>query len=278
MINLDYPYSSEGVVWPITRYVYDTTGKEVDKVIVQQPDLKKLLDANQNRQFSSLISKLDLDNCKVIWYVAREGQSNGWHVDGVLTLKSTNDIKDIPDLKIDEDNNYTNSAEKEPLPEETELGNGNVEVNVHQQLHKDWDEIKTSIHVRDLVDEVNVEIPIGFDNVAESDDFAIRTYDYELESKVFLNGTEYSLNDTNPIKIQVKHEADKVVISVSAINHDYIKALRQAYGDGVTVEVHTYPKGLSKNDIWSRVQQSTVNVVPASYSNIKVSRTKYTEE
>lgn len=279
VINLDYPYSSEGVKYPITRYVYDTTGKEVNKVLVEQPDLKTLLDANLNTDFTELISKLDLSKCKVIWYVAREGQSNGWHVDGVLTMNSTTDVKDIPDMKLDEDKDYVNSATKPSLPEQTEFGNGNVEVNIHQQLHEDWDEIKTSIHVRDLIDGLTVEIPLEYDNVAEADDFAVRTYDYELASTVFLNGKEYQLNDTNPIKIKIEHMDSKVVISVSAINHDYISALREAYGDGVTIEVHTYPKNLSKDAIWERVQKSTVTVLPESYdkSNIKTKIDKYIE-
>lgn len=281
-INLDYAYSSEGVIWPITRYVYDSTGKEVNKVIIKEPDLKTLLASNKNTDFNDVVSKLDLDECKVIWYVAREGQSNGWHVDGVLTMKSTTDVTEIPGMDIDEDKDYTNSASKPTLPEDAQYGNGNVEVNVHQQLHKDWEEIKTSIHVRDLVDGVKVEIPLEYDNVAEADDFAIRTYDYTINSKVFLNGTDYVQNDTNPIQIKVEHLASKVVITVSAINHEYIKNLRKAYGDGVTVEVHTYPKNQSKDQIWQKVQASTVTVSPASYdsSKIKVSRTRYaaTEE
>lgn len=277
VLNIDYPFSTEGVVWPITRYVYDSTGEEVKKVIISEPDLYTLLHANENTDFDAIVNKLNLDSCKVIWYVAREGQKNGWHVDGVLTMKSTKDVTEIPGITIDEEKNYDNKADKPTLPDTVVEGNGNVEVNVHQQLHQDWEEIKTSIHVRDLINGVTVEIPLEKENVAEADDFAIRTYDYDLESKVFLNGKEYVLNDNNPIKITIEHQADKVVIAVSAINPDYITALRKAYGDGLTIEVHTYPKNLTKGEIWSRVQQTKVKVNPTTYdsSKLKVSLTKY---
>lgn len=280
IVNLEYAYTTDGAQYPITRYLFDTTGKETKKVLVEEPDLYTLLHANQNTDYTSLINALNLDSCKVIWYIVKEGERNGWHVDGVLTMKSTKDVSEIPGMNIkDENKNLDNAADKPSLPEEVVSGNGNVEVDIHQQLHQDWDEVKTSIHVRDLVDEVKVEIPLEKSNVAEADDFAIRTYDYDLESKVFLNGKEYVLNDNNPIKIAVEHQADKVVITISAISHDYITALRQAYGDGVTVEVHTYPTNLSKSEIFDRVKASTVSVVPASYdsSKIIVHRTKYAE-
>lgn len=46
--------------------------------------------------------------------------------------------------------------------------------------------------MRDLVDNVVVEIPLEYENIAESDDFAIRTYDVELDSRIYINGTEYA--------------------------------------------------------------------------------------
>lgn len=277
MLNIDYPFSTEGAIYPITRYVYDSTGKNVKKVIINEPSIQQLLASNRNTDFDAYLNKINLDNYKVIWYVAKEGQKNGWHVDGVLTMKSTNDVTEIPGITIDENKDYNNSADKPSLPDNVVEGNGNVEVNVHQQLHQDWEEIKTSIHIRDLINGLTVEIPLEKENVAEADDFAIRTYDYELESKVFLNGKEYVLNDNNPIKITIEHKADKVVIAVSAVNPDYITALRKAYGDGMTIEVHTYPKNLTKSEIWSKVQQTTVKVNPATYdsSKLKVSLTKY---
>ena len=263
-VDLDYPYFKSTANY--SKYVYDTKGEATEDALDEMPDLADIIAANQNSALD--LSGINADDYKIIWYVVKYS-FNKWHVDGVLTKKTTADASDVlPDLD-EENKDLENSADQPALPTEPVYGNGNVEVNIHQQEHSTWDEIKTSIHVRDLVDEVKVEIPLGFDNVAESDDFAIRTYDYALDSKVFINGAEYAVNDaTNPIRISVEHQATKVVITISAISHDYITALRKAYGDGITVEVHTYPKDLSNTEVWSRIKQSTVSVVPGDYLNI----------
>lgn len=268
-INLDYPYwtsSSNG-----SKYIFDTTGKSVEKALEGVPTLTQMLSVNLDKTYG--IEEIDFSKYKVIWYVVKK-ENNGWHVDGVLTLNTTKDVTEVPGIKIDESSKMENLA-KPDMPDDAEFGNGNVEVNIHEQLHKDWDEIKTSIHVRDLVDEVRVEIPIEQANMVESDDFAIRTYDYDLASTVFINGHEYALGDANPIKVKVEHKADRIVITVSAINHDYIKALREAYGDGVTVEVHSYPKNLSKDAIWNKIQGSKVYVLPGSYPTVTPKITKF---
>ena len=276
-VDLDYPY------WKyaggsVGQYVYDSTGKAVTEALADVPSIESILNANKNTMYK--FNNLDYSKLKVIWYVAKSGESNGWHVDGVLTDVNTKDVTEIPDIKIDEDKNLDNSKKDEPVES---LDKGNVEVNIHEQLHKDWDEIKTSIHIRDLVDEVKVEIPIGQENMVPSDDFAIRTYDYEL-NKVYIKGSEYELTGTKPIKVQVAHNSDKIVITVSDINHDYIKKLIEAYGDGITVEVHSYPQYLSKDAIWNKMWNSaanksncTVTVKPAAYDseNIKLSTTRY---
>lgn len=276
-VDLDYPY------WKyaggsVGQYVYDSTGKAVAEALASTPSIEQILASNQNKKYK--FDNLDYSKLKVIWYVAKSGESNGWHVDGVLTDVNTKDVTEIPDIKIDEDKNLDNSKKDEPVES---LDKGNVEVNIHEQLHKDWDEIKTSIHIRDLVDEVKVEIPIGQDNMVPSDDFAIRTYDYEL-NKVYIKGSEYELAGSKPIKVQVAHQSDKIVITVSDINHDYIKKLIEAYGDGITVEVHSYPQYLSKDAIWNKMWNSaanksncTVMVKPAAYDSekIKLSTTRY---
>ncbi len=281
-VDLDYPY------WKyaggsVGQYVYDSTGKAVAEALASTPSIEQILASNQNKKYK--FNNLDYSKLKVIWYVAKSGESNGWHVDGVLTDVNTKDVTEIPDIKIDEDKKLDNSKKDEPVES---LDKGNVEVNIHEQLHKDWDEIKTSIHIRDLVDEVKVEIPIGQDNMVPSDDFAIRTYDYEL-NKVYIKGSEYELAGSKPIKVQVAHQSDKIVITVSDINHEYIKKLVEAYGDGITVEVHSYPQYLSKDAIWNKMWNSAANksnckvtVKPSAYDSekIKLSTTRYitTEE
>ena len=51
---------------------------------------------------------------------------------------------------------------------------GEIEVDIHQQEHKDWNEIKTSVHLRDTVN-VRILIPIPSEFVAIPDDFDIRS-------------------------------------------------------------------------------------------------------
>lgn len=279
-VDLDYPY------WKyaggsVGQYVYDSTGKAVTEALADVPSIESILNANKNTKYK--FDNLDYSKLKVIWYVAKSGESNGWHVDGVLTDVNTKDVTEIPDIKIDEDKKLDNSKKDEPVES---LDKGNVEVNIHEQLHKDWDEIKTSIHIRDLVDEVKVEIPIGQENMVPSDDFAIRTYDYEL-NKVYIKGSEYELAGSKPVKVQVEHQSDKIVITVSDINHEYIKKLVEAYGDGITVEVHSYPQLLEKDAIWNMLWNSAANksnckvtVKPAAYDSekIKLSTTRYITE
>lgn len=272
-IDMSYPY------WTISgssRYIYDSTGMSVTNALKKIPSWSDLIAANEDH--TKGVDDIDFSKYKVIWYVIKK-ENNGWHVDGVLTLLDTKDVNDIPGITITEDKKMENSKKEEP---EAGLESGNVEVDIHEQLHKDWDEVKTSIHVRDLVDEVKVEIPIEQENMAPSDDFAIRTYDYALESKVYIKGKEYDLGTGNPIKVTVEHQTGKLVITIMNINHEYIKGLQEQYGDGITVEVHSYPRNLSKDVIFNKIKQSTVTVLPAGYdaSKVKVKVSKYdtTEE
>lgn len=262
LVDVSYPYFKTSAKY--SQYVFDTTGEATLKALVQVPSIDDLVAANRNTSLD--LSKINLDEYKVIWYVVKKSYGK-WHVDGLLTKKSTSDAAEVlPDIKED-NKDLDNSADTPALPEVGQ-GDGNVEVDVHQQEHSTWDEIKTSIHVRDLVDSVKVEIPIEYANLAETDDFNLRSYDFALESKVYINRTEYDLSDTNPVNVTVEHRADRIVITVKAINKDYITALRKEYGDGLTVEVHSYPQNLSKEQIWSRVKLSTAKVWPESYQHL----------
>ena len=260
-IKADYPYW-KSLDASIDKYIYDTSGNTVEQTLGTVPSLQSLIDANRYNPHGVYLGNLKTDTLKVIWYVSKR-EAGVWHVDGVLTGNSTKDITEVPG--VEEDKDLDNSKDE---PTISEYGKGNIEVDIHQQEHNTWDEIKTSIHVRDLVDKVVVEIPIDNGHIAESDDFALRVYDFNLESKVFINGTEYVLDDTNPVKINVAHEATKVVITVECKNKSYLDALRKEYGDGVTVEVHTYPKDLSKAEVWSKVKNSVVKVIPESYKGL----------
>lgn len=119
-----------------------------------------------------------------------------------------------------------------------------VEVDVHHQDHKDWNEIKTSIHLRDTVN-VRVFIPVEKQYQAVPDDFDIRTgedYTYlEQETKEVVKVKYTIASKEFYVDVQVNHRADGIEILLAGA--DCAEALRYArgiYGDGLTFEVHSY--------------------------------------
>ena len=265
-IDADYAYYSSNDDYD--KYVYDSKGKATLDAIVEQPQLKDIIKANLNPKLK--LKDIDIEDLYVIWYMVKK-QKDGWHVDGVLTKKTNKDLSAIPGVggDIKEENKDLNDKKDDNTVPAT--GDGNVEVDIHQQAHKDWSEIKTSIHVRDeAAKKVIVEIPLAKENVAEQDDFAIRTWDLKIDTKVYIKGTEYEFGTTNPIMVTVEHQADKVVITADcSAAIEYIQALRKEYGDGVTIEVHTYGKGLTDAQVWEKVKLSTVRVEPSGYKHLK---------
>ncbi len=261
-VDTSYPYwkiYSNNATTSTREYLYDSTGDAVSKIIDNVPSFSSMMSVNKKDVED--VAAIDTTNLKIIWYVAKYTY-NAWHVDGVLTYSHVKDVTDIPGGDYG-DSSLENKADETPTE-----GLQNVEVDIHQQEHKDWQEIKTSVHVRDLVDKVTVEIPLEYENIAEADDFAIRTYDLQLGSKVFINGTEYSLDSTNPVKVTVEHQADKAVFTIECTDAKYLAALRKEYGDGVTVEIHTYPQNLTKEVVWSKLKDAKVTVSPATYENL----------
>lgn len=132
-----------------------------------------------------------------------------------------------------------------------------VEFDIHQQKHTDWNEVKTSIHLRDTVD-VRVFIPIEKDYQAVPDDFDIRTgVDYVyikeiINSKIQVAGNEYD------VEVVVNHIEDGIEILING--SECAAALRDArgvYGDGITFEVHSYfdPKA-TPAFIWNKIKNT----------------------
>lgn len=239
LVDTAFPYYDTCDIYPF--YVYDSKGEATLPAIVKAPELKDLLAANRNRRFD--LSKINTDTLKVIWYVVKKSYGK-IHVDGILTGKSTKDITEVPGVENEKD--LVNKDDTRLDPE----SDGNVEVDIHQQEHKDWDEIKTTIHVREIVDSVKVTIPIGRDNMAEADDFAIRVYEYY-----------YTINSkpaTTPVTVRVEHQDDQMVITVVCTDKEYMEWLRETYKDGFTVEVHSYTKNLDKATVFEQLKKSTV--------------------
>lgn len=259
LVNLNCPYFKYlNSITPL--YVYDTKGESTMKAISSIPDLKDILAANENHKYDTAINEiLKCDTLKVIWYVVKK-ERGLWHIDGILTGKSTNDTEEVPGF------------DKDPEMEETVLPSikdGNVEVDIHQQEHKDWNEIKTSIHIRDFVETTTVEIPLKKDYWTEADDFAIREY------KLYINGSE--LPDNAPVKVTVEHRDDKLVITATIYDNDYLQDLLDKYNDGVTIEVHSYPVGIDKDKVWEAIKNAKVTT--SKETTLKVNKTSafYTE-
>lgn len=139
-----------------------------------------------------------------------------------------------------------------PKPEPT-VREGEVEFDIHQQEHKDWNEIKTSIHVRDTA-AVHVFLPIPIESQAVSDDFDIRTgnvYQYveNIEAKFEFAGKKFSF------PVEIKHTATGIDILIDCTTADAKEALKLARGvfdDGITFEIHSYVNpDVATEQIWN---------------------------
>lgn len=139
-----------------------------------------------------------------------------------------------------------------PKPEPT-VREGEVEFDIHQQEHKDWNEIKTSIHVRDTA-AVHVFLPIPIESQAVSDDFDIRTgnvYQYveNIEAKFEFAGKKFSF------PVEINHTATGIDILIDCTTADAKEALKLARGvfdDGITFEIHSYVNpNVATEQIWN---------------------------
>lgn len=227
------------------RYVHDVDGQRTQVAIEDAPsvvdiladeieDLNAAIEKGQNvaknqASLAQIQGWMDLENATpgyldkhVLWYVVKEvGMRYGWHVNGVI---SENEVP-----KIDR------SAMAASVQ-------NNVEIDIHQQKHQDWSEIKTSVHVRADVESIKINIPIREDNILEQDDFAIRIYDFYYK--------EYAINHT------VTHNADGITIEISNIPADLINQLKATFGDGLTVEIHSYCR--REDEVWDDLKNSAV--------------------
>lgn len=139
-----------------------------------------------------------------------------------------------------------------PTPEPT-VREGEVEFDIHQQEHKDWNEIKTSIHVRDTA-AVRVFLPIPIESQAVSDDFDIRTgdaYKYveNFEAKFEFAGQEFTF------PVEINHTATGIDILIDCTTAEAKEALKLARGvfdDGITFEIHSYVNpDVATEQIWN---------------------------
>lgn len=220
------------------RYVLDPFGTQVNNALMEVPDMKVYLewmyglsDTKYKDQLKEILD--NWDDYELIWYVAKEvGSQYLWHVNGYFKKKSytPEEIWDIIEDETDDMEIKDNDAAD------------NVEIDIHKQEHKDWNEIKTSIHVRTDAESVKINIPIEYDNIVEADDFAVRIYNY------YISGIE--------IKNMITHDENGITINITNIDPTVIEKLKSQFGDGLTIEIHSYCK--KEEGVWEAMKQTTI--------------------
>lgn len=239
-------------------YIYSSNGTAVQSVILNEPTLEDLVAANSGKgdDFTGYLK--NQDKLHFLWYACKKQEADHcWHIDGVLTSKDRTDVSEtiygdeIAEKYKDMDNDKGDVTR-----------NGHVEVDIHQQEHKDWNEIKTSIHLRDTVD-AEVFLPIGYQALADDFDIRVgRDYEYVTEMancQITIEETTYTL------QCSIKHEQEGIRITVKP-NVEALRAAAKVYSDGLTFEVHTYTSTAIPNDvIWNLLKQSTCQADPFTH-------------
>lgn len=161
---------------------------------------------------------------------------------------------ETPVVPSNPDPNPAPNPEPNPTPNpKPVVREGEVEFDIHQQEHKDWNEIKTSIHVRDTA-AVHVFLPIPLESQAVADDFDIRTgnvYQYveNIEAKFEFAGKEFSF------PVEINHTATGIDILIDCTTAEAKEALKLARGvfdDGITFEIHSYVNpDVATEQIWN---------------------------
>lgn len=135
---------------------------------------------------------------------------------------------------------------------------GEVEFDIHQQQHTDWNEIKTSIHVRDTA-AVHVFLPIPVESQAVADDFDIRVADnYSYQTPIYTEvfTAKFTFADQEfSFPVQIKHGALGIDILIDCTTDEAKEALKLARGvfdDGITFEIHSYVNpDVATDQIWN---------------------------
>ncbi len=223
------------------RYVYDVKGLTPQLAIAEAPlvedilgddksDLEQAIADGKNvayntarlEEINALLAKgSEYLNSHVLWYVVKEvARKSGWHVNGII-------------------------AEDEP-GEPSKIGD-NVEIDIHQQEHSTWSEIKTSVHVRTDAGSVKINIPLKPEDIVEQSAFDVRVFkDY------------YEQGSYSDVTITVSHNDDGIDILIDNIKSELIESYKNTFGDGLTVEIHSFCTNDDKADIWSKLKKSAV--------------------
>lgn len=134
------------------------------------------------------------------------------------------------------------------------VNKGEVEFDIHKQQHSTWQEIKTSVHLRDTAD-VRIFLPIPKEYQAVADDFDIRTdtYQYMTTTSNETLVLPYTIGDkTYEVEVVINHTETGIEILIDGAScAPALKAARAVYDDGITFEIHSYVYGSATDDqIW----------------------------
>lgn len=185
-----------------------------------------------------------------------EIEGDGIYDDWVVKIIPLNGESVDPEDDPKDDPEY--NPEDDPDYDPTVIQGPHVEFDIHQQEHKDWKEIKTSIHLRDTVD-FTVLLPIPEAYQAESDDFDLRLgekYEYLAHSITLVD-------KTYEIIFTVTHKAEGIEVYVQGSEcAEALRVARALYGDGLTFEVHTYVKNeVTDEQVWSWLKTTQLPTV-----------------
>ena len=231
----------------VPQYIYSSDGTATSAVITEYPDLS---------QWEINGKKIDTDKYHVIWYIVKY-QYDGWHVDGILTPKEQTEIPE--EVKAEEGamEDITDIPVAPIVPEEGAAQKGEVEFDIHQQVHEAWNEIKTSIHLRDTVN-VRVFLPIPGEYIAAADDFDIRAgVDYKYLTEV-LNPTFNVGDEEYTVQIVINHKEDGIEILIEGSTcAEALKKARELYDDGITFEINSYIYNIVDNaTVWEWLKKT----------------------
>lgn len=233
------------------RYAYNPTGIEGFPILKEIPPvtdylesyLKSETNATKRLTLQESINGLKDGSLKVIWYIAKEVATiHAWHVNGMLTKSTTNSVLDVTGKAANQIKSDVTKYKFEVTKKPVDLADA-VEVDIHLQEHKDWNEIKTSTHIRSHSGAVIINLPLTESNIVEQDDFNIRVYDYYYK--------EYE-----NVKTKITHDNKGITIEITGVEDDMIDELKANFGDGLTVEVNSYCKQIE--GVWEELKKSSV--------------------
>lgn len=246
-------------------YVFSTDGSATSTIMRNVPTMEDILSAHYSNRpnivldYSRMPADVDKENLHIIWYVVKllNFGDKQWHVDGILTDK--NDIREVmartPNAK------FWEVDELEPMTFDknnaTLRYDDGVSVDISQQEHKDWGEIKTSLHIKSAKD-IKIKLPIVDPELAAHPELleAIAARDYVLPISL----ESYNNKFFAQIKVNVERNLEGITISVTGLNAVTLKAIEDQYADGLTIEVHTFTSASADNinTVWNQICNARV--------------------